>query len=102
MPNGSYTQVIERLQSDALDPCEIIHIDDRILGQHNGIINYTIGQRCSLQINFHEPLYVVMINLTTNRIILGVINMKVKEQHHTHKITVIRNLSKPYTLGFTF
>jgi tRNA-specific 2-thiouridylase len=71
VPNGSYAQVIERLRPGALDHGEIIHIDGRILGQHNGIINYTIGQRRGLQISFHEPLYVVKIDPITNQIIVG-------------------------------
>ena len=59
VPTGRYTSVIERLKPGALQPGDIVHVDGRHLGRHDGIVNYTIGQRKGLKISGPEPLYVV-------------------------------------------
>lgn len=71
VPNGSYAKVIERLRPNAYDPGEIVHIDGEVLGKHNGIINYTVGQRKGLGISWHEPLYVVGIDSDKNCVLVG-------------------------------
>lgn len=71
VPNGSYASVIERLRPGALDDGDIVHINGQKLGVHNGIINYTLGQRKGLGIAWPEPLYVVKIDATNNRVIVG-------------------------------
>lgn len=50
---------------------DIVHTDGRVLGRHNGIINYTIGQRRGLGIAAPSPLYVLRIDATANRVIVG-------------------------------
>ena len=55
VPTGRYTDVIERLKPGALKPGDIVHVDGRQLGRHDGIINYTIGQRRGLKIPAAEP-----------------------------------------------
>ena len=71
VPNGSYASVIERLRPGALDAGDIIHVNGEKLGTHNGIINYTLGQRKGLGIAWPEPLYVVKIDAENNRVIVG-------------------------------
>jgi tRNA-specific 2-thiouridylase len=71
VPNGSYAKVIEKLRPGALDPGEIIYKDGTLLGKHNGIINYTIGQRRGIGVANDTPLYVIDIDPTTNRVIVG-------------------------------
>jgi tRNA-specific 2-thiouridylase len=71
VPNGSYASVIERLRPGALDSGDIIHLDGRVLGRHNGIINYTIGQRRGIGIAASEPLYVVKVDPNKNAVIVG-------------------------------
>lgn len=71
VPNGSYAKVIERLRPGALDEGEIVHVDGTTLGTHNGIINYTRGQRRRLGISWHEPLYVVKVDPDTKQVIVG-------------------------------
>jgi tRNA-specific 2-thiouridylase len=71
VPNGNYASVVERLRPGALDQGEIIHMDGRVLGHHQGIINYTIGQRKGLGIAASEPLYVVQINPAEKQVIVG-------------------------------
>jgi tRNA-specific 2-thiouridylase len=71
VPNGSYTKVIERLRPDAWEAGEIVHINGEVLGKHDGIVNYTIGQRKGLGIGWPEPLYVVKVDADSRQVIVG-------------------------------
>ncbi len=71
VPTGRYTDLIERLKPDAAEPGEIVHLDGRVLGQHGGIVHYTIGQRRGLNIAEGEPLYVVKLDPAARRVIVG-------------------------------
>ncbi|MEX0922991.1 MAG: tRNA 2-thiouridine(34) synthase MnmA [Rhodovibrionaceae bacterium] len=72
VPNGSYARVVERLRPGALDAGEIVDLEGRVLGRHEGIINYTIGQRRGLGIGgVEEPLYVVHLEPEARRVVVG-------------------------------
>ena len=71
VPTGRYTDVIERLKPSALDAGDIVHIDGRVLGRHNGIVNYTIGQRRGIKIPAAEALYVVRLDAARNEVVVG-------------------------------
>lgn len=71
VPNGSYANIIEKLRPGALDEGDIVDMNGRILGRHNGIINYTIGQRKGLGISSLDPLYVVKIDPKKNQVVVG-------------------------------
>ncbi|WP_103761278.1 tRNA 2-thiouridine(34) synthase MnmA [Roseovarius confluentis] len=72
VPNGNYASVIEKLRPGAAEPGEIVHADGRLLGRHDGVIHYTIGQRRGLGIGgLEEPLYVVKLDVDTQRVIVG-------------------------------
>ena len=71
VPNGSYAAVIEKLRPGAAQPGEIVHLDGRVLGEHKGIIHYTIGQRRGLGIGGGEPLYVVKLDADNHRVLVG-------------------------------
>jgi tRNA-specific 2-thiouridylase len=71
VPNGKYADVIERLRPDAAVAGDIVHIDGRRLGRHDGIIHYTIGQRRGIGVAVGEPLYVVHLDPAGNRVIVG-------------------------------
>ncbi len=71
VPNGNYASVVERLRPGAADPGDIVHVDGRVLGRHDGIIHFTIGQRKGLGVAEGEPLYVVRIDATAKRIVVG-------------------------------
>lgn len=72
MPNGNYASVIEKLRPGAADPGEIVDMDGNILGEHRGVIHYTIGQRRGLGIGgLGDPLYVVRLDPDTRRVIVG-------------------------------
>jgi len=71
VPKGKYSDVIERLKPDAAKPGEIVHVDGRTLGTHEGIIHYTIGQRRGIGVAVGEPLYVVRLDSASSRVIVG-------------------------------
>ena len=71
VPKGHYAEVIERLKPGAAQPGNIVHVDGRQLGKHQGIINYTIGQRRGLRIAAKEPLYVLKLDASRNEVVVG-------------------------------
>ncbi len=71
VPNGKYQSVVEKLRPGALEAGEIVHVDGRVMGAHNGIINYTVGQRRGLGIATGEPLFVVKLDAAKKRVIVG-------------------------------
>jgi tRNA-specific 2-thiouridylase len=71
VPTGRYTGVVERLKPGALKPGDIVHVDGRRLGSHDGIINYTIGQRKGLGVSGPEPLFVVRLDARRNEVVVG-------------------------------
>ena len=73
VPNGNYASVIEKLRPGAADPGEIVDLAGKVLGQHKGVIHYTIGQRRGLGIGGlgDHPLYVVKLDPDTRRVIVG-------------------------------
>lgn len=72
VPDGDYASVIEKLRPGAAEPGEIVHADGRVLGQHDGVIHYTVGQRRGLGIGGLEtPLYVVRLDVEASKVIVG-------------------------------
>ncbi len=76
VPGGDYTKIVKALRPQAGIAGEIVHIDGRVLGRHDGIIHYTIGQRKGLGIggghdDHNDPFYVVRLDAETARVIVG-------------------------------
>ena len=72
VPNGDYASVIAKHRPQAFKEGELKHIETgTVLGQHNGIINFTLGQRKGLGISYPEPLYVVKIEPKSNTVFVG-------------------------------
>jgi len=71
VPSGGYAKVIEKLRPGALEAGEVVHMDGTVLGQHEGIINYTVGQRRGLGIRSADPLYVIKLDPIKHRVIVG-------------------------------
>src|SRR5262245_35176518 len=71
VPTGRYTDVIERLKPGAAEGGEIVDLDGNVLGQHNGIIHFTVGQRRGLKIAGPVPLFVVRLDAATRRVVVG-------------------------------
>ncbi|PYE86206.1 tRNA 2-thiouridine(34) synthase MnmA [Pseudoroseicyclus aestuarii] len=72
VPQGNYASVIEKLRPGAADAGQIVHADGRVLGEHRGVIHYTVGQRRGLGIGgLDEPLYVVRLDVEARQVIVG-------------------------------
>jgi tRNA-specific 2-thiouridylase len=71
VPNGSYASVVSRLRPGALEAGDIVDLAGNVLGRHDGIINFTIGQRKGLKISGQAPLYVVKINPHLHQVVVG-------------------------------
>ncbi len=71
VPTGGYAAVVEKFRPGALDPGEIVNQEGQVLGIHQGIINYTVGQRKGLGVSAAEPLYVIKIDPATRQVIVG-------------------------------
>ncbi len=71
VPQGRYTDIIEKLMPGSADPGDIVDMDGRVLGQHHGIIHFTIGQRKGLGVSTGVPLYVVRLDPATRQVIVG-------------------------------
>jgi tRNA-specific 2-thiouridylase len=74
VPTGKYTDVIEKLRPEAAVPGDIVHMDGTILGQHRGVMYYTIGQRRGLGLpdgSGADPLFVVRIDAEKGEVIVG-------------------------------
>jgi tRNA-uridine 2-sulfurtransferase len=71
VPDGRYADLILKLRPDGAEPGDIVDLEGRVLGRHEGIIHYTIGQRRGLGVSGAEPLYVVRIEAAERRIVVG-------------------------------
>lgn len=76
VPNGDYASVVKKIAPEAERSGAIMHLDGRVLGQHQGVIHYTVGQRKGIGIGGgftenNEPLYVVSIDAENARVIVG-------------------------------
>jgi tRNA-specific 2-thiouridylase len=71
VPSGHYGDVIERLRPGASAPGEIVDLGGRVLGRHDGIIHFTVGQRRGLGVAAGSPLYVVRLEAASRRVVVG-------------------------------
>ena len=72
VPNGNYASVIEKLRPGAAEPGDIVDTDGHVLGSHEGVIHYTIGQRRGLGIGgLADPLYVVKLDVDARQVVVG-------------------------------
>jgi tRNA-specific 2-thiouridylase len=79
VPDGNYARVVSALRPGATEPGDIVHVDGRVLGRHEGIIHFTVGQRRGLGIGGRrgpggeelDPLYVVGVDAPTRRVLVG-------------------------------
>ena len=83
VPEGRYTTVIDRLRPHGAEPGDIVHLDGRVLGRHEGVTRYTIGQRRGLNVAVGDPLFVVKIDADARQVIVGP-----REALLTHALTL--------------
>ncbi|MEL6750461.1 MAG: tRNA 2-thiouridine(34) synthase MnmA [Pseudomonadota bacterium] len=71
VPQGKYADIIAKLRPSAGEPGDIVHMDGRVLGRHDGIIHYTIGQRRGIGVATGDPLYVISLDAKTATVTVG-------------------------------
>ena len=71
VPDGDHAGVLAKLHPEALAPGDIVHVDGRVLGRHQGVIHYTVGQRRGLGVGGGPPLYVVGLDAVRRRVVVG-------------------------------
>ncbi len=71
VPDGDYVRMIEAYTGKVYPPGDFVSLDGTVLGQHKGIIRYTIGQRKGLGLSLPEPMYVCAKNMADNTVVLG-------------------------------
>ena len=71
VPEGRYSTLIDRLRPGVVGEGEVVHIDGRVLGTHEGVTRYTVGQRRGLNVAVGEPLFVVRIDAGAKRVVVG-------------------------------
>ncbi len=88
VPNGDYAAVIAKYRPQAFKDGDLVHIETKEkLGNHNGVINFTLGQRRGLGISYPVPLYVVKIDPKTNTVFVG------EEKYLQNREFIINNLN---------
>ena len=92
VPNGNYADVIRKLRPNAAEPGEIVHMDGRVLGTHDGIIHYTIGQRRGIDVATGEPLYVVRLDADQRRVVVGPREALATRKIHLREVNWIGDL----------
>ena len=91
VPNGDYVSVIEKFRPDAFKKGNIKDIDGNVIGVHDGIVNFTIGQRKGIKLAAKEPYYVIKINADKNEIIVGSKQQLVKKEIFLKDLNLLGN-----------
>ena len=89
VPNGDYVSVIQKLRPDAFKKGNIKNLDGKVIGVHDGIVNFTIGQRRGIKIAEKDPLYVIEINSEENEIIVGPKEKLIKRKIELRDINIL-------------
>lgn len=98
IPDGNYRNFINKVQPNANIPGRFIHTAGFALGQHKGIVNYTVGQRKGLGISYNTPLYVIRIDPITNTVYVGDKSALIKTQFMLKDINWLASDVSPYNL----
>ncbi len=96
VPNGDYVSVIEKIRPDAFKKGNIKNIDGKVVGVHDGIVNFTIGQRKGIKIANKEPYYVLKINAEKNEIIIGNKNHLIKKEIKLKNLNILSQNKKEF------
>ncbi len=91
VPNGDYASVIQKFRPDSFQKGNIKNLDGDVIGVHDGIINFTIGQRKGIKISDKDALYVIKINSEKNEIVVGPKEELGKKEIYLKKINLLTN-----------
>ena len=96
VPNGDYASVIEKFRPNSFSKGNIKDMDGKVIGVHDGIINYTIGQRKGIKISDKNALYVIKIIAENNEIIVGEKAHLIKTKINLRKLNIITKDQKDF------
>jgi tRNA-uridine 2-sulfurtransferase len=96
VPNGDYASVIEKYRPNSFNKGNIKNMKGEVIGVHDGIINYTIGQRKGIKISDKKPLYVIKILANKNEIIVGNNEHLVKTKIDLRDLNIITHDKKDF------
>ena len=96
VPNGDYASVIEKFRPNSFNKGNIKNMEGKVVGIHDGIINYTIGQRKRIKISDKNPLYVIKIIANTNEIIVGCKEHLIKTKINLKDLNIITSDKKDF------
>ena len=91
VPNGDYASVIQRFKPESFQKGNIRDVDGKIIGVHDGIVNFTIGQRKGIKVSNKEPLYVIEIDSKKNEITVGKKEKLGKKIINLNKLNLLAN-----------
>ena len=89
VPNGDYASVIQKFKPDSFKKGNIKNLNGEVIGVHDGIINYTIGQRKGIKIADKDPLYVIKIDANKNEIIVGTKENLIKKEINLKEVNLL-------------
>jgi len=96
VPNGDYAAVIRKFRPESFQNGNILDMQGKIIGQHEGIINFTIGQRKGIKISNKDPLYVIKLNAKKNEVIVGKKEFLVINKIYLKNLNILENFDKDY------
>tara|TARA_B100000767_G_scaffold190368_1_gene177654 strand:- start:332 stop:1384 length:1053 start_codon:yes stop_codon:yes gene_type:complete len=96
VPSGDYAAVIEKFRPNSFNKGNIKNMMGKVIGVHDGIINYTIGQRKGIKISDKKPLYVIKILANKNEIIVGSKEHLVKTKINLKNLNIITDNKKDF------
>ena len=94
VPNGDYSSVIKRYRPDSYQKGNIKDLKGKVIGVHEGIINFTIGQRRGIKVSGKEPLYVIEINSDKNEIVVGPKKYLIQKNIKLKNLNILCNLNE--------
>ena len=94
VPNGDYASVIQKFKPESYKKGNIKDIKGKVIGVHEGIVNFTIGQRKGIKVSDKDPLYVLKINADKNEIIVGPKNRLGKKIIYLDNLNILANKSE--------
>lgn len=104
VPNGNYADVVRKLRPSGAAKGEIVHLDGRVLGSHDGIVGFTVGQRRGIGVGgvdgeASEPLYVVRLEPQTRRVVVGPKAALARDIVHLGEINWLGDGDRPQATG---
>ena len=91
VPNGDYVSVIQKFRPESLKKGNIKNLDGKVIGVHDGIINFTIGQRKGIKVSDKDPLYVLKIDSNKNEILVGPKENLGKKKIYLNNLNLLAN-----------